>query len=125
MTMAMLYIRGVQNKDMKKRLAEDYLTRKLEYAKTLEDAHAIYTATYNKQTSGSKYQQSNNNNNKEKDTEEPDDDSFCPICIFKRFAVVVTAFIGQNERPWSSFTTHRSRRTVNTPTRSLVFTALV
>ena len=64
LTMAMLYIGGVRNKDMKKRLAEDYSTRKLKHPMKLADAHAIYTATYhNRQTSGSERQQQNNDDN--------------------------------------------------------------
>lgn len=74
--MAMLYINGVPNKDMKRNLAKDYSARKLEYPKTLADVHAIYTATYhNKWTSGSEQRQQNNNDNKEKDGEEADDDT--------------------------------------------------
>ena len=66
----------LRNKDMKRNLAKDYSTRKLEYPKILADAHAIYTATYhNRLTSRSKRQQQNNNDNKEKDAEEADDDT--------------------------------------------------
>ena len=54
MMMAMLHTEAMQNKEMKKKLAEDYSTRKLKYPKTLEDAHAIYLVTYNKQEHGSK-----------------------------------------------------------------------